>query len=178
MAHRWYIVHAYSGSENAVSKQIEERAEKKGLSEYVSELLVPSEEVVEIRAGQRVNVNRVFFPGYVLIKAELTDQVWHMIRDIPKVSGFLGARGKPQPISEKEANEIMARVEEGAEKPKHRVLYEVGETVKVIDGAFENFTGLVEEVDDERGRLKVSVSIFGRATPVDLEFIQVEKYKE
>ena len=175
MSHRWYIVHAYSGSENAVSRQIEERAEKKGLSQHISELLVPSEEVVEIRAGQRVNTSRVFFPGYVMLKAELTDEVWHMIRDIPKVSGFLGARGRPQPISEKEAQEIISRVEEGADKPKHRVLYEIGETVKVIDGAFENFTGLVEEVDEERGRLKVSVSIFGRATPVDLEFTQVEK---
>ena len=154
-----------------------EKAVKQGLDEYVDEILVPTEEVVEVRRGQRVNSERKFFPGYVLARLDLNDTVWHLIKDTPKVSGFLGAGGnRPVPISEKEAQHILKQVQEGIDRPRPSVVYDIGEEVKVTDGPFASFNGIVEEVDEEKAKLKVSVSIFGRATPVELEYSQVEKY--
>jgi transcription termination/antitermination protein NusG len=175
MAMRWYVIHAYSGFEKKVAQAILEKAEQKNLIEQFEQVIVPIEEVVEIRRGQKVNAERKFFPGYVLVKMELTDESWSLVRNIPRVTNFLGGGGKPQPITESEAQRIMRQVQEGIEKPRPLVSYEVGETVRVSDGPFTSFAGVVEEVDDERSRLKVSVSIFGRATPVELEFSQVEK---
>lgn len=175
MAYRWYVVNVYSGFENKVAQSIREQAAQKSLTELFEEVSVPTEEVVEMRRGQKVNAERKFFPGYVLIKMELTDETWHLVRNTPKVTGFLGARGKPTPIADVEAERIMRQVQEGIERPKPSITFEIGEQVKVADGPFESFTGLVEEVDEERARLKVAVSIFGRATPVELEYSQVEK---
>ncbi|MEZ5924391.1 MAG: transcription termination/antitermination protein NusG [Hyphomicrobiaceae bacterium] len=175
MAKRWYIVHAYSNFERKVAEAIKERAQQQGLSELFDEVLVPTEEVVEVRRGRKVASERKFFPGYVLVKMELTDQAYHLIKNTPKVTGFLGAENKPMPISEDEAKRILNQVQEGVERPKPTISFEIGEQVRVADGPFASFSGLVEEIDEERARLKVAVSIFGRATPVELEFAQVEK---
>lgn len=176
MAAKWYVLHVYSGFENKVAEAIKDKARKQGLEEFVEEIMVPKEEVVEVKRGQRVNSERNFFPGYVLAKLDLNDQVWHLIKDTPKVSGFLGSGGnKPVPISEREAQRILQQVQEGVDRPRPSVVYDIGEEVKVTDGPFASFNGVVEEVDEEKSKLKVSVSIFGRATPVELEYSQVEK---
>jgi len=175
MAKRWYVVHVYSGFEKKVVQSIKEQVEAKDMGDLFEEVLVPTEEVVEMRRGAKVKSDRKFFPGYVLVKMELTDETWHLVKNTPKVTGFLGARGKPSPISEAEANRILMQVKEGVERPKPSVTFEIGEQVRVWDGPFTSFNGLVEDVDEEKARLKVSVSIFGRATPVDLEYSQVEK---
>ncbi len=175
MAHRWYVIHVYSGFEKKVAETVRESALKKGLADYFSEILVPTEEVVEVRRGAKVNAERKFFPGYVLIKMDLTDESWHMVKNTAKVTGFLGGGGKPSPITEKEAQRILNQVQEGFEHPKPSITFEVGEQVRVSDGPFASFNGVVEDVDEGKSRLKVAVSIFGRATPVELEYSQVEK---
>ncbi|MEM6811822.1 MAG: transcription termination/antitermination protein NusG [Pseudomonadota bacterium] len=175
MAMRWYVLHVYSGFENKVADAIHEKARKLKLAERVGEIMVPTEEVVEVKRGKRTNAERKFFPGYVLAKLDMSDQVWHMVKDTPKVTGFLGASNKPSPISEKEAEALMKQIQEGVDSPRPSVTFDVGEEVKVADGPFASFNGIVEEVDEEKGKLKVSVSIFGRATPVELEYSQVEK---
>ncbi|HEY7749843.1 MAG TPA: transcription termination/antitermination protein NusG [Aestuariivirgaceae bacterium] len=175
MTKRWYIVHAYSNFENKVAESIREQATQKGLAHLFEEVLVPTEEVVELRRGKKVASARRFFPGYVLVKMEMTDQAYHLIKNTPKVTGFLGSDNKPVPITDAEANRILHQVQEGIERPRPSVQFEVGEQVRVADGPFASFNGLVEEVDEERSRLKVAVSIFGRATPVELEYGQVEK---
>ena len=173
--HKWYIVHAYSNFEKKVAESIREQAHSQGLDDKFSEILVPTEDVVEIRRGRKVNSERKFFPGYVLVKMDLTDEVYHLIKNTPKVTGFLGTDKKPMPISDAEADRILHQVQEGIERPKPAVSFEVGEQVRVSDGPFASFNGVVEEVDEARSRVKVAVSIFGRATPVELEFGQVEK---
>ena len=175
MSKRWYIVHAYSNFERKVAEAIKDRAKAAGLSDLFDEVLVPTEEVVEVRRGRKVSSERKFFPGYVLVKMEMTDGAYHLIKNTPKVTGFLGADKKPMPISDAEAARILHQVQEGIERPKPSVTFEVGEQVRVSDGPFASFNGVVEEVDDARSRVKVAVSIFGRATPVELEFGQVEK---
>ncbi len=172
---RWYVIHAYSGFENKVAQSIREQADKKGLGDLFEEVLVPTEEVVEMRRGSKVTANRKFFPGYVLAKMQLTDESWNMVKNTAKVTDFLGAQGKPAPITEEEAQRILHQVQEGVDRPRPSVSFEVGEEVRVTDGPFASFNGQVEEVDEEKARLKVSVSIFGRSTPVELEYNQVEK---
>lgn len=175
MAVRWYIVHAYSNFEKKVAESIEEQARQKGLSHHFEQILVPVEKTVEIRRGRKVDAERKFFPGYVMVRANLTDAVHNLIKNTPKVTGFLGGDGKPVPIPDREAEQILMQVQEGVDRPKPSVMFDVGEQVRVSDGPFASFNGVVQEVDEERSRLKVEVSIFGRATPVELEYSQVEK---
>lgn len=171
----WYVVNVYSGFEKKTAEYIQEQAVKKGLADQIETIFVPTEEVVEVKKGEKIVSERQFFPGYVLIKMQLTDELWHLIRHTPKVSGFLGGGGKPTPVSQVEVDRILVQVAEGVQKPKSTITFEIGEQVRVSDGPFTSFNGLVEEVDEEKQRVKVSVSIFGRATPIDLDFIQVEK---
>jgi transcriptional antiterminator NusG len=175
MTKRWYIVHTHSNFEKKVAESIKERAAAAGLEHLFEEVLVPMEEVVEVRRGRKVASERKFFPGYVLVKMDMTDQAYHLIKNTVKVTGFLGANNKPMPIAESEALRILHQVKEGVDRPKATVTFEIGEQVRVADGPFASFSGHVEEVDEERARLKVAVSIFGRATPVELEYGQVEK---
>ena len=175
MSKRWYVVHAYSGFENQVRRSLEDRVQRSGLQDRFGQVLVPTEEVIEMRQGQKRKSERKFFPGYVLVKVDLTDEAYHLIKNTPKVTGFLGADNKPMPISDDEAMRILHQVKEGVERHKPSITFEIGEQVKVADGPFASFQGHVEEVDEERSRLKVAVSIFGRPTPVELEFGQVEK---
>lgn len=178
MAHRWYVVHAYSGSEKTVADEIRKKAEKHALVDAFQEILVPTEDVVEIKRGQKANVERKVFPGYILVRMDMNDTTWHLVKDIPRVTGFLGAKGKPAPISNAEAERLIKQLQDTAASPRTSILYQTGEVVKVIDGPFNSFTGVVENVDMDKARLSVSVSIFGRATPVELDFTQVEKHSE
>jgi transcriptional antiterminator NusG len=176
MALRWYVVHAYSNFESKVKQALEERIKREGLEQYFGKILVPTEEIVEMRMGQQRKSERKFFPGYVLVQMELTDETWHLVRDVPKVLGFIGGTSdRPAPISEKEAMVILNRVEEGVNKPRPKILFEAGEVIRVIDGPFKDFNGVVEEVNYEKSKLKISVLIFGRSTSVELGFGQVEK---
>lgn len=175
MTKKWYVIHAYSGYEKKVKTALEERVRLAGMSDKFEEILVPSEEVVELRKGRKVTSERKFFPGYVLVRMELNDETWHLVKETPKVTGFLGGGGRPQPLTDRDVEKILRQVEVGMEKPKPKVTFAVGEAVRVVDGPFISFNGVVEEVDEDKTRLKVSVSIFGRATPVELDFVQVEK---
>ncbi|MEX0959563.1 MAG: transcription termination/antitermination protein NusG [Burkholderiales bacterium] len=176
MSKKWYVVHAYSGFEKTVQRTLKERIERAGMQDKFGEILVPVEEVVEMRGGQKAISERKFFPGYVLVEMEMTDETWHLIKNTPKVTGFIGGTStRPTPISEKEVQNILHQIQEGVEKPKPKVLFEVGEAVRVREGPFTDFHGSVEEVNYDKNKLRVSVSIFGRATPVELDFGQVEK---
>ena len=178
MAKRWYIVHAYSNFENKVAESIREQAKQRGLTDHFEEVLVPKEKVTEVRRGRKVDTERKFFPGYVLVKVDLTDEAYHLIKNTPKVTGFLGAEGgkKPLPVSQKEVDQILGKVEAGTiERARPKMQFEIGEKVKVTDGPFASFEGAVDSIDEDTGRLKVTVTIFGRSTPVDLEYGQVVK---
>tara|TARA_Y100000588_G_C13771646_1_gene718478 strand:+ start:49 stop:579 length:531 start_codon:yes stop_codon:yes gene_type:complete len=175
MSFKWYVVHVYSGSEKKVKETIEEQAKTKNMTEYIEEVMVPTEEIFEIRKGTKVKREKKFFPGYILVKMKMTDESWHFIKSQPKVTNFLGSKGKPVSLSNKEAERLLEQITEGVERPRSNVIFEIGEEVRVSDGPFQSFNGLVEEVDEDKSRLKVTVSIFGRSTPVDLEFTQVEK---
>ncbi|MDQ6976136.1 MAG: transcription termination/antitermination protein NusG [Mariprofundaceae bacterium] len=175
MAMRWYVVQAYSGFEDRVQKAIVDNAARAGLSDSFGQIMVPKEEVIELKNGQKVISQRKFFPGYVLLEMVMNDDTWHVVKSTDKVSGFLGAGKKPRPITQVEVDRLCHQIEEGIERPKPKVMFEIGESVRVIDGPFASFNGMVEEVNEESGLLKVSVSIFGRPTPVELEYVQVEK---
>ena len=175
MTARWYIIHVYSNFEQKVASSIREQALQQGLDDMFEEVLVPTEELVEVKRGKKVNTERKFFPGYVLVKMDLNDETWHLVRNTAKVTGFLGPNGKPAPITEEEAMRIQNQMQEGTEHPRPMITFLSGDQVRVVDGPFSSFNGTVEEVDEAKGRLKVSVSIFGRATPVELEYSQVER---
>jgi transcriptional antiterminator NusG len=176
MGKRWYVVHAYSGFEKQVKRSLEERIKRAEMEDMFGEVLVPTEEVVEMKGGQKRRSDRKFFPGYVLVEMEMTDETWHLVKDVPKVLGFIGGTAdRPAPITQREADAILSRVKEGVDKPRPKVLFEPGEMVRVVDGPFNDFNGVVETVDYDKSRLRVAVLIFGRSTPVELEFHQVEK---
>jgi transcriptional antiterminator NusG len=172
---KWYIVHTYSNFEKKVSEEVKRQAQIQGLSDLIEDVLVPTEEIIEVRRGQKHSAERKFLPGYVLVRAKLTDEAYHLIKNVAKVTGFLGQNNKPMPLRQGEVDRILNQVHEGAERPKSTITFEIGEQVRVADGPFQSFNGVVEDVDEDRSRLKVAVSIFGRATPVELEFTQVEK---
>ena len=172
---RWYIVHAYSGFEQKIKQQIEEKAIQNDIADQIEEIVIPTENVLEVRRGKKVEAEKKFFPGYLLIKMQLTDAAWHMVKNTDKVTGFLGADGKPQRVPQREVDAIFKQMEEGVSAASHGIIFEIGENVKVTDGPFDSFTGVIEEVDEEREKVKVSVSIFGRATPVELDYTQVQK---
>jgi transcriptional antiterminator NusG len=175
MAKRWYVVHVFSGSEKKMAQSILEQAASHGLEEQIADVLVPTEEVVEVRRGSKVQAERKFFPGYILVNMELTDAAWSLVQSQPRVTGFLGGKGKPVPITKAEADRLIKQMDEGVERPRSTISFDIGEEVRVVEGPFESFNGVVEEADDEKERLKVAVSIFGRSTPVELEYSQVEK---
>lgn len=175
MAQRWYVVQTYSGFEKKVAQSINEQVAQHGFEDLISEVLVPTEEVIEMRRGVKATTERKFFPGYILVRMELTDESWHLVKSQPKVAGFVGGKSRPIPITDGEASGLLKQLSEGVDRPKPSITFEIGEQVRVSDGPFATFNGLVEDVDEERSRLKVAVSIFGRSTPVDLEFAQVEK---
>ena len=175
MAKRWYVVHVFSGSEKKMAQSILEQAASHGLDEQIEDVLVPTEEVVEVRRGAKVQAERKFFPGYILVNMELTDAAWSLVQSQPRVTGFLGGKGKPVPITKVEADRLIKQIDEGVERPRSTISFDIGEEVRVVEGPFESFNGVVEEADDEKERLKVAVSIFGRSTPVELEYSQVEK---
>lgn len=175
MSARWYIVHTYSNFEKKAAEEIKRQAQIQGLEDLIEDVMVPTEKVVEVRRGQRVSTEHKFLPGYILVKVDLTDEAYHLIKNVPKVTGFLGQNNKPMPLRQNEVDRILNQVQEGAERPKSSITFEIGEQVRVADGPFTSFNGVIEEVDEDRSRVKVAVSIFGRATPVELEFTQVEK---
>ena len=175
MSAKWYIVHAYSNFEKKVAEAIKAESVLKGLGDKFEEILVPTEEIIEVRRGRKVLSERKYFPGYVLVKMDMTDDAYHLVKNTPKVTGFLGSAKRPFPVSDSEVSRIMGKIDEDAESPRPTITYEIGETVRVVDGHFQSFNGLVEEVDEDKGLLKVAINIFGRATPVELEYGQVEK---
>lgn len=172
---KWFIVHAYSGFEKKIAQTIQEKAIQQNIADKIEEVVVPTEDVIEIRRGKKVSTERKFLPGYLLVKMELTDETWHMVKNIDKVTGFLGGSGRPQPVPQKEVENILKHMSDGVAAPKTSIIYEVGDSVKIMDGPFDSFTGTIEDVDADRQKVKVSVSIFGRATPVELDFGQVQK---
>ncbi|HOK05979.1 MAG TPA: transcription termination/antitermination protein NusG [Syntrophales bacterium] len=173
MAHRWYVVHTYSGFENRVKRSLMERVQAAGKQEYFSDVLIPEEDVVELVSGEKKTSKRKFFPGYILVRMELNDETWHLVKNTPKVTGFIGSKDKPSPIQDKDVEMLRTRIDEGTLKPKPKFKFDVGDHVRIIDGPFTNFEGVIDEVKPEKGKLRVIVSIFGRSTPVELDFIQV-----